>query len=158
MYDIIVLQKATVPALDNQHIQIFHNKIHFSYLLSYISVRKGHPRAPTEACTCLVFLKNHVTIPSAGCYWGKLHTCENTFGLIHMCYHTYPLHKSLLFIRRQEDSSLKWKPHCDELLSTVHLQNWYLETRSAFANTLSSSAGTRTHARMYWLMKSKEHI
>jgi len=58
MYDIIVLQKATVPAVDNQQIQIFYNKIHFSYLLSYTNVRKGHPRAPTEACTCLVFLKN----------------------------------------------------------------------------------------------------
>ena len=43
MYDIIVLQKATVPAVDNQHIQIFYNKTHFLYLLSYTNFRKGHP-------------------------------------------------------------------------------------------------------------------
>jgi len=60
MYDTIVLQKATVPALDNQHIQIFYNKIHFSYLLSYTNVRKGHPCAPTKACTCWFFLGKHI--------------------------------------------------------------------------------------------------
>jgi hypothetical protein len=156
MYDITVLQKATVPAVDNQHIQIFYNKIHFSYLLSYTNVRKGHPRV-TEACTCLVFFFKHITIQSEDCSWGKLHRCKKLLAPS-VCA-IIPSHwtKSLLFICRQENSSLKWKPHRDELLSTVHLRNGYLETQSAFANTLSSSAGSRTYVKMYWPMKNKEH-
>jgi len=44
---------------------------------------------------------------------------------------------------------LKWKPHPDELHSTVYHRNGCLETLPDFANTLSTSAGSRTRARIY---------
>ena len=43
------------------------------------------------------------------------------------------------------------------MLSALYHRNGHLETQSAAVNILSTSAGSRMHARMYWLMKNKEY-
>ena len=40
-------------------------------------------------------------------------------------------------------------------LPSVYRQNLYLGTQSACINILSTSAGSRTHGRIYWQMKNK---
>jgi len=43
------------------------------------------------------------------------------------------------------------------VLSTVYHWNGYSESLSDFANTLSTSAGSKTHTSRYWPTKNKEH-
>jgi hypothetical protein len=49
---------------------------------------------------------------------------------------------------------LKWKPHHIE--SSIYSWNLYLEVYSACINILCTSAGSKTDARMYRLIKNKQ--
>ena len=122
---------------------------------SYTNVRKGHPHACTDAHACLIFLKKHITIQSEGYSWRMLYRCKVTFGPLCMCYHTFSLHnKAAVNKPAGKLLSLKWKPHHDELLSTVYCRNGYLGTWSYVANTLTLAAEHMPKHTEQWKIKN----
>jgi hypothetical protein len=74
--------------MDNQHVQICYNKIHFSYLLS---LHKCQKRPPTCSYRCMYMLGLFEKTRNNS-VWRMLHRYEKTFGSIYTCYNTFSLH------------------------------------------------------------------
>jgi len=121
---------------------------------SCTNVKKDHPRSCTDARTCLRFLKKTHNNSVRGIF---LKNAKIILAPCCMCLHTFSLHnKPAVYKPAVKLLSLKWKPHRDESLSTVYRPNWYLVTRSGFANTFSTSAGSKTPAKTSSPMKIKK--
>jgi hypothetical protein len=75
--------------------------------------------------------------------------------------HFYIMHShctSLLFIHHHWDSVFELEATSHRvMLSSVYRQVWYSETHSTSVNKLTTTAGSRTYARIYWPKKNEEY-
>ena len=131
--------------MGNEHNQTFYNETISHIYFSYTNVRKGHPRACTDARTCLIFLKKKkevTTVQSEQCYWRMLYRGEVTFGPFYMRCHTLSLNKPAVYKPAVKLMPLKWKAHRDELLFTVYRRTGCSKTTVRFCAFEHTSART----------------